>query len=265
MEQGDKKAIATVMSVCGHKKYFEYAKYSIDSFQHSNPGYSLFVFTTNKSYFNDCIFSSDVHFINFEEMLKRVPKAVVQHIEKETLAQMKDFIYQDRRHTHYYVSMLMPMAHTYLKDISLYTHILKIDCDSYFVGRMMDMVLKEIEVVDYPLYLVERQNEHMLVRHNTEGFKVGVGFTLWKKESSFMNAYINNFEVDEQRTISGKLYEKRCIPVKILQRPGYHFVYPFKKNPRFDKRLANRFVPAYFHLTGTNIVEHQKLLTKWYG
>jgi hypothetical protein len=263
MEQGVK--IATVLSVCGHAKYFEYASYSIPSFIKSNPNHDLFVFTTNIDYFKEWDFFSQATFINFEKALKNVPKVVIEHIERETLGQMKSFVYQDRRHTHYYVSMLMPVAHEYLKYKSEYTHILKIDCDSYFVGAMMNMVTAEVAAVDYPLYLVERKHEQMLVRHRSEGFEVGVGFTLWRKHSSFMNAYVNNFEIDEQRTISGKLYAKKCMPVKILQRPGYHFVYPFKRNPRFDKRLADRFIPAYFHLTGTKIVEHQKLFKKWYG
>ena len=39
--------IATVMSVCGHQKYFDCASISIPSFIHNNPNHHLFVFTSD--------------------------------------------------------------------------------------------------------------------------------------------------------------------------------------------------------------------------
>ena len=61
--------LAVVMSVCGHKKYFEYAALSIQSFILSNPDYDLFVFTDNRKYFKDRCTSDKVHFIDFQSAL----------------------------------------------------------------------------------------------------------------------------------------------------------------------------------------------------
>jgi len=65
------------------------------------------------------------------------------------------------------------------------------------------------------------------------------------------------------------MLKHKIINIVMLNRPGFHFVYPFEKarrmNREFTREIAGQFFPAYFHLLGTNALENLERMEKWFG
>jgi len=262
--------IATIVSIMGDDVYFKMASTSIPSFLKNNASADLFIFTDNIGRANKLkdISLGRVHIIDmperfkeYENMIKDLTKKGVS--EEVMKKHAEDFGYF---HNQIFVAPLVPIAEDFLKD-KKYSHILKIDVDSYFAGDdMMLMVKEEIrKAPGFDLYLVARK--HDLMCHYGGGAP-GTGFALWRKGSNFATRYLERFAGNFQNTIL-ILRDKGLVRIKILHRPGYHFVYPFEKAKRtnrvFTKEIASEFLPAYFHLHGIDALENMKKLDGWFG
>lgn len=257
--------IATVVSVAGEEAYFEFAAVSIPSFLRNNRSTDLFVFTDNVekikrlgSLITERLYIVDLKkcFARQRDMVQRLETIGVPDSEMADRTKRYGFL-----HHHVFVSALLPMAEYFMQDEEKYTHILKIDIDSYFAGGdMMGLVRRDVsQCEDHDLFLVERKHKLM------EAYGApGVGFTLWRKGSNFISEYINRFHSTEQTTILD-LYKKNKVKTKILKRPGHHFVRPFWKRDNLTKDMLEEFLPAYFHLHGIHARENMKKLEKWFN
>jgi len=262
--------IATVVSVMGDDTYFKMASVSLRSFLRNNISADLFIFTDSIGKVSKLrSFGLDrVHIIDMPERFKKHENVINDLIKRGTSEEdMKNhnecFGYF---HNQIFVSSLVPIAEDFLKD-KKYSHILKIDVDSYFAGGdMIALVREEIQrEPGFDLYLVARQHDLM---SPYGGGAPGTGFTLWRKGSVFAARYLERFEGNFQNTVL-KMRGKGLVRIKILERPGYHFVYPFKKaretNREFTKEIASEFLPAYFHLSGRDALENMKKMEEWFG
>ena len=263
--------IATVVSVCGHDKYFDLASISIPSFLKNCPDADLFVFTDNikkiksiggknpRFHVEDFNFLYNKYYNKIDFINNYIPK------------NFKNMKYYNYVHDHIKVAAVLPMANFYLQD--KYSHILKIDIDGYWVGNVLNKLITEEESVinENDVLLVERRS---LLMVRITKYRPGVGFTLWKSSSKFIELYLQNFIGTEQETIWritgckwGKFHELLIKQLKfhLLKRPGYHFVYPFTCNKDFNKEQASEFIPAYFHCGGQDVYEQLRTLERWFG
>lgn len=261
--------IATVVSIMGDDAYFKMASMSIPSFLKNNASADLFIFTDNVDRINKLknISPNRVHIIDMPERFKE-HESVIKDLTKKGMSEedMKNhagcFGYF---HNQIFVGSLVPIAEDFFKDKKC-SHILKIDVDSYFAGGdMMLMVKEEIrKAPGFDLYLVNRKHDLMCLYG---GGAPGTGFALWRKGSNFATRYLEQFAGNFQNTIL-MLRSKRLIRIRIIERPGYHFVYPFEKAKRtnkvFTKEIASEFLPAYFHLHGIDALENMKKLDGWF-
>lgn len=262
--------IATVVSIMGDDTYFKMASMSIASFLKNNTLADLFIFTDNVDRINKLknISPSRVHIVDMLERFKEY-ESMIKDLNKKGLNE-EDVKYHTECfgyfHNQIFVASLVPITEDFFKN-KKYSHILKIDVDSYFAGGdMMLMVKEEIrKAPGFDLYLVARK--HDLMCHYGGGAP-GTGFTLWRKGSNFATRYLEQFAGNFQNTIL-MLRSKKLVRIRILGRPGYHFVYPFEKAKRtnsvFTKEIASEFLPAYFHLHGNTALENIKKLDDWFG
>jgi len=262
--------IATIVSVMGDDAYFKMASISLRSFLKNNVSADLFIFTDNFDRVDKLknVSPGRVHIVDMPERFKR-HKDVINDLIKRGTSEEDMKIHAEGFgyfHNHLFASSLVPIAEDYLKDRK-YSHILKIDVDSYFAGGDMMVLVKE-EIRSAPgfdLYLVARQHDLMCPYG---GGAPGTGFTLWRKGSNFAVRYLERFTGNFQNTIL-RMRGKGLLHIKILDRPGYHFVYPFKNaretNREFTKEIASEFLPAYFHLSGRDALENMKIMDKWFG
>jgi len=262
--------IATVVSVMGDDAYHEMASISLPSFLKNNVSADLFIFTDDVGKMSKLrSFGLDrVHVIDMLERF-RENKDMIEDLTRKGLSEE-----EMRKHAEFYghfyrqifISSLIPIAEDYLKD-KKYSHILKIDVDSYFAGGdMMLMVEEEIKKTpEADLYLIQRTNEWMC-RYGKK--TPGTGFTLWRKGSHFASSYVEQFAGGFQVSVL-RQRENKLVCFIILDRPGYHFVYPFEKarqtNREFTREIASGFLPAYFHLFGKTILDKMKKLEEWFG
>lgn len=262
--------IAVVVSVAGADSYFKFASHSIPSFLRNNISADLFVFTDNVGKIEKIGNSSGgrFHIIDLMECFGKNLE-LIKGLEERGLSD-KDMENHTKRygflHHHIFISALLPLAESHLKKSKQHSHILKVDCDSYFAGGDLMSLLKEDIKGDgwCDLHLVARKHRLM----QSYGGGPGVGFTLWRKGSDFIPAYLRTFHRSEQVTIL-QLIKTRKVRAKILARPGYHFVRPFwqAKNGGwiFTREMASQFLPAYFHLYGVHALKNLKKLEEWFG
>ncbi len=131
---------------------------------------------------------------------------------------------------------------------------------------MMALVRTDIDQYDFAdVFLVERR--HPLMAQYGGGMP-GSGFTLWRIGSQFISEYIKWLKSSQQVTILN-LRQGHGFHIKILARPGYHFVRPFEKagvtGVEFTKKEASQFLPAYFHLHGKTALANVIKLDEWFG
>jgi len=243
--------IDTFMTIGGDKEYFQYSDYSIPSFLKSNPGMNLHIFTTSPEYFQkyNNPYLKIYNYNIFKE--HKDCQHIVNHI-KRRYVNFSQFGYT---HKHEFCAIGLIIAQQILTNSNW---ILKVDCDSYFAGNIFDIIIPQL-VDNIDLYVVERVNPGTTF----ESKEPGAGFILWnRKDESIIQKYIKYFTGHEQFTLQKKLLPK--ISHKIFTHPGLHFVWPFT-DPNFNKQDAEKFLPAYFHFTGNNIIEQLKIFESWFN
>lgn len=261
--------IVAAMCVAGDPMFFKFASYSIPSFLRNNTSTDLHVFTDRPEKIEKYQRLSAKLTINdinkyFDENKKLVEQFKSKGRTRKILRNRLEnygFNFEDT------FPVIMPiMAESVLKGKG-YDYILKVDSDGYFAGGDM-MAMVNADILNCPfsaLFLVERK--HPLMAHYSGGIP-GSGFTLWKIGSRFISEYMQNFASSQQVTILNMRWS-RNIFVKILKRPGYHFVRPFWKaktvGGEFTKEIASQFLPAYFHLHGQIALEAYEKLEEWFG
>jgi len=259
--------ITAVMCIAGDSMFFKYASYSIPSFLRNNPSTDFFAFTDKPEKLEKHKAVSSKFNIVDIRTYRESRRVLVQALKskgrsEETLQKHADFY--GYRFEDIYPIIMPPMAEETLKSKG-YSYILKVDSDSYFAsGDMMALVRKDVIANRHAeLFLVERKHPDMKSKTAP-----GSGFTLWKIGSWFIPEYIKQFHGSQQLTIQ-QLRNKFRSRTKTLQRPGYHFVHPFRHasnmGREFTKEMALRFAPAYFHLYGPTAIESMEKLEKWFG
>lgn len=263
--------IVAVMCVVGDPMYFKFASYSIPSFLRNNINTDLRVFTDKPEEIKKYLQLSDkIGIVDIEDYFKSHPKEV-EKFKSKGRTYLPDVV-QNHKKAYGYVfrdvyPATMPLMAEELLRGKGYTHILKIDSESYFAGGdMMKMVIEEIErTLSADVFLVERR--HPAMAHYGGGVP-GSGFTLWRISSIFIPEYYRTFDGSQQVTILAMRFN-RNIRTRILRRPGYHFVRPFWKaretGKEFTKEMASQFLPAYFHLHGKIALEGYAKLEEWFG
>jgi len=261
--------IVAVMCVAGDPIYFKFASHSIPSFLRNNVNTDLRIFTDKPDKIKQYLHLSDrLGIVDIGDYFKSHPEEVERFRRKgrtysSTQSHLENYGYVFRD---VFPAAMPPMAEETLKNKG-YTHIFKIDSESYFAGgNMMSMVRKEIENMPHiEVFLVERK--HPAMQHYGGGVP-GSGFTLWRIGSRFIPEYQRSFEGSQQMTILAMRFSGRVF-VSILKRPGYHLVRPFWKakqvSKEFTKEMASTFLPAYFHLHGKIASESYNKLEEWFG
>lgn len=261
--------IVAVMCVVGDPVYFKFASHSIPSFLRNNLDTDLHVFTDKPREIEQYLCLSDrLGIFDIKDYFNNHPKEVEKFRRKgrteETMQRHKEaygYMFRD-----VFPAAMPPMAEEALRDKG-YTHILKIDSESYFAGgNMMAMVREEVKRRPFAeVFLVERR--HPAMAHYGGGVP-GSGFTLWRIDSKFIPEYRAKFDGSQQMTILAMRFS-HGVNVSILRRPGYHLVRPFWKaettGREFTKKMAESFLPAYIHLYGKNALRYYRILEEWFG
>lgn len=254
--------IVTCMSVAGHDRYFDFAKWSIPTFLHNCPRTELLVFTDRVDAIKALGKGNPrLHALDFKRQFDSVRMERVKALSKFNQS-CPSYFDSSYNHNHILVAALLPMAHAYaVGHMPGVTHILKVDCDAFFAGGdLMASVEADVrEAPAYDLWLVDRS--HPLMGKDGMG-RPGVGFTLWTVDGAFMPAYLSTFTGEEQKTI---LIIRRNMRTRILPRPGYHFVFPFHAGHArvaYKREQLKPFLPAYFHV---HLDAEFQLLEEWFG
>jgi len=244
--------IDTFMSVGGDDAYFQYSDYSIPSFLKSNSKMNLHIFTTNTEYFQK--YNNPYLKIYNYNIFKEHKDC--QHIIKNLRKQHIHLPHYGHIMRQEYCATDVLMAQMILTNAKW---VLKVDCDSYFVGNIFNIIIPQL-TDNIDLYVVERKHPEMFL----DCIKPGGGFILWnRKNKSIIQKYIKYFNGNVQSTLHNILLTN--FSHKIFTHPGLHFVYPFTKNPNFNKQDAEKFLPAYFHVTGIDMLEQLKKLEEWFN
>lgn len=261
--------IAAAMCVVGDPVYFKFASYSIPSFLRNNIDTDLRVFTDNPKEIERYLPLSDrLGIVDIKDYFNNHPEDVEKfkrkgRTEEDMRRRKTDYGYAFRD---VFPAAMPPMADEALKDKG-YTHILKIDSESYFAGgNMMALVREEIDSMSSTeVFLVERK--HPAMEHYGGGTP-GSGFTLWRINGRFIAEYRRSFTGSQQVTILNMRFNQK-VNVNILKRPGYHLVRPFWKaestGREFTKQMAEAFFPVYIHLYGKKALGYYKILEGWFG
>lgn len=261
--------IVAAMCVVGDSVYFKFASHSIPSFLRNNTDTDLCVFTDKPAEIEQYLSLSDrLKIVRIKDYFDNHPEDIEKFKNKgrteEAMQSHKErygYAFRD-----VFPAAMPPMADEALKNKG-YTHILKIDSESYFAGgNMMALVKAEVESMPHvEVFLVERK--HPAMEHYGGGAP-GSGFTLWRIGSRFIPEYRRSFTGSQQVTILNMRFSQK-VSVKILRRPGYHLVRPFWKaestGKEFTKKMAEAFLPAYIHLYGMHALRHYKMLEEWFG
>ena len=256
--------IATVMTVMGDQKYFDFASISIPSFLRNCPSSRLFVITDRLHEIRIYRGIRDFDVIEY----KSLPAKLKGRLQKNIFPKVKDYCREYKRPgrimrgNHY--SMIVPVAQHVIGPLKAFTHILKVDIDSYFAGG--DVIAHAAEVVGEQAdvgYVLRKHPEMVCLK----GERPGSGFMLWKKTSTFAELYDTHFLGHDQGTFQKLVRDANSLGLKVkaIEHPGCHFVYPFFCNPDFSKADAERFLPAYFHLTDPDLYEHQLKMDRWFN
>lgn len=257
-----KTNIATYMVIAGHKKYYEYAYYAVNSFLTNNEGHDLFLLVDKPKAIKE--FSHpNLKVIDYGKLLMNVEVPVLHQVESNVKPSMVGLEYFDRVHNQLFIADSIPCIESFLHGLG-YTHVLRLDIDSLFIGNIFDRLIPEIERdEEVAVWWVERSDPAMFTRAE-KAYKFGAGFTLWRHGGPFVPFYLEYFKDDEQETMVHNIYPRNDIKCRLLKHPGYHFVYPFKKNPAFDRETAKKFIPAYFHFTGNDLEAKQAKVWGWF-
>ena len=261
--------ITAVMCVAGDSMFFKFASYSIPSFLRNNISTDLHVFTDSPERIEQyqglsgrlAIYDIRKYFDEHKELVEKFKSKGRSEEILRSRIERYGFEFKE------IFPVIMPlMADDMLKGKG-YSHILKVDSDSYFAGGDM-MAMVKTDISNHPnadVFLVARK--HALMEQYGGGVP-GSGFTLWRVGGQFTRKYAQNFTGSQQVTILNMRFGSGVF-VRILPRPGYHFVRPFWKaksvGSEFTKETASQFLPAYFHLHGQIALEAMEKLEGWFG
>ena len=254
------------MVVGGHEMYHDCAKISIASFLKSNKTTDLVLFTDKPENYSDEYLKNDrFNVISYKSYCDLHPTEINFFINK-VKPELVDRPYCGYIHNQVYATVLFPMLHIYAEvHKDKYDWLQRIDADSYFVGDIYERLEEEIgdwmHMKDF--FLVERIHSKM-AWFDKSGVP-GAGFVLWKRDSRFYERFKLHYRGNEQEAIWGLMKDGRVLRHTRLLWPGYHMVYPFRKNIKFTKEEADEFIPAYFHLGGNNLAEQMTIMDNWYN
>ena len=234
------------MTVMG-AEYIEYGKISIPQFCTQNPDTELIVFCENKWPFD----FPNLRCESFKTWYKPIPSI----FEKTSNTYKNAIKLGDKFHVHHFVSHIFPM----MQEFGYADYLLKIDVDEYIIGNMMKDVEDYIDKEKHDLYLVRRK--HPLMKLYGHGSMPGVGFTLWRKDSKFVEMYVENFDQNEQDAI---LSLRNKIDYHEIPMQNWHIVYLEIKNPQITKEQVEEAFPSPKMIHCNSLNEMIKL-KGWYN
>ena len=254
--------IITGMVAMGDPLYYEMAKISAQAFVREN-SCDLALFTDKPEYFAGMKDYGRLKIVDYNTWFNK-GKDIFAVFDQKIEHGRADFPYYDHFHLHLYIGAFIPMLQWYAEENG-YDWCLKIDSDSYFVGDMFAKLRTECQEWAYlkDFFSVSQCHPEMCFFH--EGGMPTAGFMMWRVKSWYCERYIVGFTVNEQQTYWNRMNDGEYLRHFVLQHPGYHFVYPFGKNEHFTKENAMKFLPAYFHLGGTNLIKQVQLMDKWFN
>jgi len=244
--------IHTVMSVCGDRKYYDMAEYSIPRFLLENAGSKLTVFSDKPERLLHLAdkFKDLLEIRDFQESIDNLDGEHRENADIIIEKSNKPWEHYGLEHAHKYVAVLPVLAEAYITS----TFILKIDVDSWFKGDLLIAVISKL-LEEYKIdggfrdvYLVERPDNGTIKTFGNEW--PGVGFLLWYRGSRFVGEYVKRFNGNEQETILVNLCHQRNVTARTFKRWEWHTVYPWIKAEEtgipFDENELTE--PYYIHI-----------------
>jgi hypothetical protein len=134
-------------------------------------------------------------------------------------------------------------------------YILSLDADTIFTGNILKVVVDYIDLMEheFDIYMVKRNDPRMQL---TCDYQPGSGFTLWKKNSRFINLFKKGFNDMCVSPVGGSQTLINTIKYQLIYNeidgPYLHFISPDLKNPNLTEKQIFAFQPAYIHLHGNN-------------
>jgi hypothetical protein len=251
--------LAVITGVIGDQDYYNCASLSIPSFLRNCPNYPLIVFTDKPDIIKQYKITNMLYVINIEHMMKKYVRQN-ENIYKRHPKEVLHIQYKGRQRIQnlFWASIIYVWGEYIVRELlPNYTHILRIDCDSIFIGgNVLINIFNDLG--NHDMCMVERSHPAMLIIAKE---KPGSGFTLWRIASEFMNEYVGRFNLNDQHTVH-QVFDLFCQQDNaiLLSNPSYHFMYPFVKNLNFSRDQARNLLPACFHLGGNNAYENMKKL-----
>ena len=241
--------IAPVMIVCG-PRYAKTATIAVKTFlQHHND--RLFVITDNiakntLSVFNDkklCIIDSDQY----------VKSAIADTGNKKFEIVEYD---SDGNHNKIYSALkIIIMDKVIHEKCPEAQYILSLDADTLFTGNILTRTKNYLSIAkhQFDIYMIQRDDPRMMLLSNKDP---GSGYTLWKRNSGFIEKFISKFNNSCIGTNGGSqilINEiKTSFAYHEIDDPLLHFISPDSKNPNLTDKQILKLKPAYIHLHGAN-------------
>jgi hypothetical protein len=263
-KRGASKMIAPIMIVHG-KLYCKMAIIAIDSFLKHHPDEVIYVAVGGfKRKLFDRYLKKNVRIID----LKQYCSDSINDVGYDKFDRIKhgDELFHDRTY-----SALKPliMDKIIAEKCPQANYVLSLDADTIFTGNIMDKIYKYLNSVDhrFDLYQVARTDLRMHLNHGYPGS----GFTLWKRNSKFIELFLFGFNNNCTKTKGGGsqgLIRKlsKFLSFHIIDDPLLHFVSPDTKNPKITAKEILKLKPAYIHLHGKKsykrLVRFQRIFNK---
>jgi len=238
--------IAPIFIACG-ERYAKVAPIMVETFlKHHDT--SLYVVV-------DSIAAEMLSEIRSDNLVS-IPAELYRKKAEDCVRIHKFFTYQydqDGVHDRAYASMKPLIMDEAIKDVAPESrYILSLDADSMFSGNILDEVNSELNRFEhrFDLYMVRRKDPRMLIGHQIPGS----GFTLWKRESRFIDLFrkfyseINAGPMGGSQNLINML--RRRVPSMLFANPYLHFISPDLRNPKLTDEEISIFKPAYIHLHG---------------
>ena len=191
-----------------------------------------------------------------------IKKYLEETIDEVKVNEFHSFKYdKDGEHSRAYSSLKPLIMDKVINDLSPQSiYVLSLDADTIFTGNILDRVIAELDKVKhkFDLYMVERADIRMTCLGKDHA---GSGFTLWKRESRFIELFKEHYgkgcagKGGGSQNLINRL--RSLIPSMLFKDPLLHFISPdykfnVKKPMSYPAKEILKLKPAYIHLHGAN-------------
>jgi len=241
--------IAPIMIAC-KKRYAKLATISIETFLEHHDTLLYVVVDVTAEKILSKINSKNLHLVPLGKYREEISKEV-------KVANFDIFKYdKDGDHDRAYSSLKPLIMDKVIANLAPQSkYILSLDADTLFSGNILDKIALKLDKVGhkFDLYMVERHDKRMW---RTASEAPGSGFTLWKRESNFIQFFKKRYKklhagpLGGSQNLTNQL--RNAMPSMLFKDPLLHMVSPDLENPHLTKQEILTFKPAYIHLHGAN-------------